>query len=227
MRLFPTLLSLTFALVTVACGKNGSQAETAPEKVATASYEGDHHANAATADPKAAGDHHMGGGDHHMAKGEHNMAGHAAPDGDHDPMAEHDQEIAAAHPHAPDGATVNMTDAYEAVRKALAGDDLVAARAAGTALAKSASAHDSATAAAAAKLADAQDLDTLRLAFGATSEAYIAMLVKMPGMATGLHAFSCPMAKGYKKWVQKSDTIDNPYMGKRMPGCGTPTDLVP
>ena len=32
------------------------------------------------------------------------------------------------------------------------------------------------------------------------------------------HEFYCPMVN--KSWLQKSDKVQNPYLGKSMPGCG-------
>jgi hypothetical protein len=33
------------------------------------------------------------------------------------------------------------------------------------------------------------------------------------------------MAKGYKKWVQTSEKVSNPYMGKTMGQCGSKTEM--
>lgn len=35
----------------------------------------------------------------------------------------------------------------------------------------------------------------------------------------GYYVFTCPMAKA--EWVQKTKDVQNPYMGKEMPGCGS------
>ncbi|MFQ5714899.1 MAG: efflux RND transporter periplasmic adaptor subunit [Candidatus Scalinduaceae bacterium] len=40
-----------------------------------------------------------------------------------------------------------------------------------------------------------------------------------------LYIFSCPMAPGYGKWLQKGTEINNPYMGKVMLRCGNPAEL--
>ena len=40
-----------------------------------------------------------------------------------------------------------------------------------------------------------------------------------------LYIFSCPMAPGYRKWLQKDHEINNPYMGKAMLRCGSPAEL--
>jgi hypothetical protein len=33
------------------------------------------------------------------------------------------------------------------------------------------------------------------------------------------------MAKGYKKWVQVSEAVSNPYMGSEMLECGTEAEF--
>lgn len=40
-----------------------------------------------------------------------------------------------------------------------------------------------------------------------------------------LYIFSCPMAPGYGKWLQKGPEINNPYMGKAMLKCGMPSTI--
>jgi membrane fusion protein, copper/silver efflux system len=40
-----------------------------------------------------------------------------------------------------------------------------------------------------------------------------------------LYIFSCPMAPGYGKWLQKDTEINNPYMGKAMLRCGMPSTI--
>jgi len=136
----------------------------------------------------------------------------------------------AAHaaPPAAAPAASPALDAYLAVSDALFVDDLPAAqRAAATLAAAADKAPLGDLAKAAAALAKAADLDAARLAFGDASKALIVHLVAHPGDAAGLHAFRCPMAKGFKKWVQRSETLANPYMGQRMPRCGGPTPLEP
>lgn len=39
------------------------------------------------------------------------------------------------------------------------------------------------------------------------------------------YIFSCPMAPGYGKWLQKDPEINNPYMGKAMLRCGSPSTI--
>ena len=57
------------------------------------------------------------------------------------------------------------------------------------------------------------------------SRALIAVLSAEPSLQQGRHVYECPMAKGYKKWVQVSEGVSNPYMGTDMLQCGTEADF--
>ncbi len=46
-------------------------------------------------------------------------------------------------------------------------------------------------------------------------------MVGDPSLRSGRFLFLCPMASGYKKWVQTTPTLNNPYWGKRMLTCGS------
>jgi len=118
--------------------------------------------------------------------------------------------------------------AYDAVREALAVDDLAATQATAKALAEAGKA-EAALMEGAQKVAASTDLDAARLAFGDLSQAYIALLSAKTDLDPDkkLIAFRCPMAKGYKKWVQFGEPMRNPYMGKAMLECGAKVDLVP
>ncbi len=128
---------------------------------------------------------------------------------------------------------------YERIRAALAADDGQVADAA-TALATAADAaasgapanlrtHLSSMARDARELArvPASDLPALRRQFGNVSRSVLATLHMEPSLGRGLHAFECPMAEGYGRWVQPSADISNPYMGTRMPACGGPAAMEP
>lgn len=129
-------------------------------------------------------------------------------------------------------------ETYETVRKALAADDLNAAKKGASALAKLATSKATAStnpkakaashgiASAANKLASTKDFPAARLAFGELSKHTITLL-SSSGSATGLTAYQCPMAKGYKKWLQADVNMANPYMGKRMLKCGGKTKFAP
>jgi len=84
-------------------------------------------------------------------------------------------------------------------------------------------------ASAAVKLRDApkDDPDGVRHLFGEVSRRVVELLVAEQSLAVGRHIFACPMAHGYKKWVQTSAEIGNPYMGTKMPRCGSKSQWEP
>lgn len=69
------------------------------------------------------------------------------------------------------------------------------------------------------------DVAQARSAFGDVSQAMVAVLSAAPSLQEGVHLYECPMAKGYQKWVQSDESVHNPYMGTKMPTCGTATDF--
>ena len=69
------------------------------------------------------------------------------------------------------------------------------------------------------------DLSQARTSFGDVSRALIAVLSAEPSLQPGRRVYECPMAKGYKKWVQLDDTISNPYMGSTMLQCGSEAEF--
>ena|GEM_PF-1122799 len=121
--------------------------------------------------------------------------------------------------------------AYESIHANLAADktDVKADASKLAAAAKSASVPGAgkqplaqlATAAAALARVDASDSTAVRKAYGEVSRATVALLAALPDVAKSYHVFECPMAKGYKRWVQSSDTLHNPYLGSKMPTCGS------
>lgn len=127
--------------------------------------------------------------------------------------------------------------AYDVVRRALAADQgevkTPATQLADAARLASASAPDSLRepledlSSAAQRLAgfDSTDLGGTRGAFGDVSRALIAVLSAEPSLQRGRQVYECPMAKGYKKWVQGSEGVSNPYMGTDMLQCGTEADF--
>ena len=87
--------------------------------------------------------------------------------------------------------------------------------AAGT-LGSSAKAIDSA----AGQLASSKEIGEARQKFGALSDAIFAYMKGAHVTAPAdIRAAYCPMAQ--KSWLQKGDTIANPYYGTSMPTCGT------
>lgn len=76
---------------------------------------------------------------------------------------------------------------------------------------------------AARKLVEAKDLDKARGAFSTLSRTMVRLAGADERLGKGHHVFECPMAKGFgfNEWVQPSATLSNPYMGKKMPTCGS------
>ena len=73
---------------------------------------------------------------------------------------------------------------------------------------------------AAERLGTAKTLADARTQFGELSTALVPKF--QAANIAGAHAFICTMKN--KPWMQKGDTIANPYFGKAMPGCGSPLD---
>lgn len=70
--------------------------------------------------------------------------------------------------------------------------------------------------------APAGDAHKVRVAFGEVSRALVALIAADPALKKRFYLFECPMAEGYKKWVQRDKKLANPYMGQSMPHCGGP-----
>ena len=107
--------------------------------------------------------------------------------------------------------------AYHQVHEALAKDDLAGAKKAASDLAEKATpAKCVSTAKHAAELAKSTSLESAREHFKPISEECI----KMAEGVDGQYVFTCPMAKA--EWLQTdSKQVSNPYMGKKMPTCGS------
>ena len=127
---------------------------------------------------------------------------------------------------APNAVPNPIVERYVAVHAALLVDDLGQAQLAGKLLA-TAAAHHTDLAQAAATLGMAKDLQAARSAFGDASKALITWLAANPDAAKGLFSFQCPMTKTYQKWVQRTEVVQNPYLGKQMPHCGTQVPMAP
>ena len=145
--------------------------------------------------------------------------------------------VAGAHAGHPE--LLRMMQQYEATRAALADDDVSGALTAGKRLAAASNeAHGKVAArmkpyvlgiAKAAEALAKTDADAakVRLAFGEVSRRVLTYLDADGGVAQGRFAFECSMAGGYGKWVQTTEQVSNPYMGKKMLGCGAPTKMEP
>ncbi len=137
---------------------------------------------------------------------------------------------------APLPAAPPLVQGYDDLRAALAEDDLPRAQRTATAYATTVRDEPPGPmdAAALARLGEgldavnaAADLDTARRAFGLTSEGFLQLVAARPSLKAGLYAFRCPMAPGYKLWVQREKTMRNPYMGRAMLACGAEVELKP
>ncbi len=137
---------------------------------------------------------------------------------------------AALSPEAKSAADEVLT-AYELVRAQLAADAIVEVpglaerlERGATSMARSAPAslqpRAVALGASARLLRESKELPKLREAFGEVSRQLVSIVVIEPSLRKGRHIFECPMAQGYKKWIQTSDKPSNPYMGKAMLECG-------
>jgi hypothetical protein len=104
---------------------------------------------------------------------------------------------------------------YEAVRAALAADDLAGAKKVAAEITQS---QPAATLDAAKALANADSLNSARDAFKILSK----QAVHLAKNQTGYYHAYCPMVPNKEgDWVQTTKTISNPYMGKKMPKCGS------
>jgi Cu(I)/Ag(I) efflux system membrane fusion protein len=77
---------------------------------------------------------------------------------------------------------------------------------------------------AAAALREAKDLESARTALGNASRSLIGLAGADPRLAAGWQAYSCPMTTTFPKWMQPGNQKQNPYLGKAMSTCGSPTD---
>jgi Cu(I)/Ag(I) efflux system membrane fusion protein len=70
----------------------------------------------------------------------------------------------------------------------------------------------------------AKDLAAARAAFGEVSRFLLALAAADDELSAGWHVFECPMTETFPKWMQRSERLVNPYMGKAMSSCGNPSD---
>ena len=116
-----------------------------------------------------------------------------------------------------------VLDPYFRIQSQLADDSNATTKADAQAVAKAAEALGAAgqpIVAAASELASTATLDAARDAFGKLSVAVLAY-ADTTKTAVGGHVSKvyCPMVK--KRWLQKGETVKNPYLGKEMQSCGT------
>jgi hypothetical protein len=126
-------------------------------------------------------------------------------------------------PKSGDTMPASIIDPYLAIQDGLAHDSIDNIRAnagniatAATSLGAPAVRIDTA----ALQLASAGDLADAREKFGVLSEAIVAYKDGLKLKAgDGVKQAFCPMAM--KPWLQKGDTLSNPYYGSEMPTCGS------
>jgi uncharacterized protein DUF3347 len=116
-----------------------------------------------------------------------------------------------------------VLDPYFHIQSQLADDSNATTKADAQALAKAADALGAGgqpIVSAANELAATTTLAAARDAFGKLSSAVIAY-ADTTKAAVGDHVSKvyCPMVK--KRWLQKGETVKNPYFGKEMQSCGT------
>lgn len=129
---------------------------------------------------------------------------------------------------------------YEHVRALLASDQITAVSQPAKLLASAAGAVSRAkhgasdavygrieTAAATLAVADVKDPDAVRRQFGEVSRGIVELLAGNEALRAGRFVFECPMAQGYRKWVQTTAAINNPYMGSKMLECGATSTWAP
>jgi hypothetical protein len=133
----------------------------------------------------------------------------------------------------PAGSVGTVLEGYEKLRVALADDrvDVVLATAQSVEAAGRTMIDEKKTggpevlggASAIVALGDKPDLEKARLAFGELSKGVVVVVAADATLQPGRFLFTCPMAKGYQRWVQiEQPVMANPYMGKRMLVCGEP-----
>jgi Cu(I)/Ag(I) efflux system membrane fusion protein len=132
-------------------------------------------------------------------------------------------------------------DAYDRTRAKLVGDDAHAVATDAHAMSEALRAvHDAlppsrgdlidtttAVREAAEHLAAATTIEETRNDFAALSSRLLPLIGADARLTSGWHVFECPMFEGHPHWMQRSPGPDNPYMGARMPSCGTTTSWQP
>jgi Cu(I)/Ag(I) efflux system membrane fusion protein len=116
--------------------------------------------------------------------------------------------------------TDGVKDPANAIAEALEGTSRETSTSAPSlsALMKDAAAH-------ARSLTSAADVTAARAHFSELNRALFVLAAGDARLQAGWHAFQCPMAKGFPNWFQREATIENPYMGQRMPTCGSPVSF--
>jgi protein SCO1/2 len=122
-----------------------------------------------------------------------------------------------------------LLDPYLRIQQALANDSFDGISDSALALATAAmklGSRGAAVKAAVNPFAQASDVAAARAAFGGLSEAVLRFASGSGITVAGRAAIAyCPMARKY--WLQKGDTVQNPYYGKQMSDCGRIVSDIP
>jgi hypothetical protein len=79
---------------------------------------------------------------------------------------------------------------------------------------------------AAEEIRQSADLKAARAAFGRLGDAILSQATRSgSGLGPGVKVAYCPMAQKY--WLQKGNTVQNPFYGKQMLDCGRFTTNIP
>jgi Cu(I)/Ag(I) efflux system membrane fusion protein len=73
----------------------------------------------------------------------------------------------------------------------------------------------------------AGSVDDARRAFARVNQSFLPLVGADARLSAGWHVFECPMFEGHPRWMQRRDAPENPYMGSKMPSCGTETTWQP
>lgn len=127
--------------------------------------------------------------------------------------------LAAAAPALAQADAAKTFEHYEAIRVALAADEIQGLGPHATALAPLAEALGGAEARRAAEgIGEAGDIKAARERFGVLSAALLPKF-KAAGL-DGVYLYTCGMVN--QSWAQRGQKVENPYMGKSMLACGSP-----
>ena len=130
-------------------------------------------------------------------------------------------------PKAGSQMSASIVDPYLKIHDALAADSLDGVQAAAGDMAAAATVlgapamkvYTAALSLSGAAQAPEPDIKDVRARFGALSDALVTYMNGENLTAPdGVRTAYCPMVQ--KPWLQKGDTISNPYYGKEMAGCG-------
>jgi Cu(I)/Ag(I) efflux system membrane fusion protein len=155
--------------------------------------------------------------------------------GDQAPPAGHRALAPVAYPPMAFDALRSTMDAYERIRTKLAGDDTQAVSSDAHTIADALRAvhdalppgrddlSDATTGAreAAEHLAAMKAIDDMRSGFAALSRSLLPLIGADSRLTAGWQVFECPMFEDHPRWMQHASAPDNPFMGSKMPSCGT------